>query len=175
MLPYGTVSDSLQIQGLCDLVQYQQQTQDPNRHHTALQILQNAEGDISQLIEELENAIRRHSRKGKASKTPVDSEALNNGTTSHNKESGHETLPHEEETTILEEEQAVRRRTLNQRLRETRLLLHRIKFLQGDVYHVLDNQHSSEESYGVANEIRRELLKGSLLSSNGCRSQLTKA
>lgn len=146
------------------MAQYQQQTQDPNRHHIALQMLQNAEGDISQLIEELENAIRRYSGKGKASKTPVDSEALNNGPTSNNKENGHETSPHEEKTTTsLEEEKAVRRRTLNQRLRETRLVLHRIKFLQGDVYHVLDNQYSSEESYGIANEIRRELLKGSLL------------
>jgi len=156
------------------LAEYQQQTQDPNRHHTALQTLQNAEGDINQLIEELENAIRRYSGKGKVSKTSVGSDALNNGTTSHNKENEHETSPHEEETTIPEDEQAVRRRSLNQRLRETRLVLHRIKFLQGDIYHVLDNQHSSEESYGVANEIRRELLKGSLLSSNDCKSQLIK-
>jgi len=159
MLPYGIISDNLQIQGLCDLAQYQQQTQDPNRHHTALQTLQNAEGDIGQLIEELENTIQRCSGKGKVSKTSIDLEALNNGTTSDNQENGHATSPHEEKTTP-EEEQAVRRRSLNQRLRETRLVLHRIKFLQGDVYHVLDNQHSSEESYGVANEIRRELLKG---------------
>lgn len=152
------------------MAQYQQQTQDPNRYHTALQTLMHAERDVSQLLEELHNAIRRHTEKGK---TPIDTEAPDNGTSAGNKEKERENSSHEEETTTAGEEHNTRRRTLQQRLRETRLVLHRIKFLQGDVYHVLDSQHPSEESYRVADEIRRELLKGSLPPSDNCRSQPT--
>lgn len=152
------------------MAQYQQQTQDPNRYHTALQTLMHAERDVSQLLEELHNAIRRHTEKGKA---PIDTQVPDNGTSAGNKEKERENSSHEEETTTAGEEHITRRRTLQQRLRETRLVLHRVKFLQGDVYHVLDSQHPSEESYRVADEIRRELLKGSLPPSDNRRSQPT--
>ena len=54
------------------------------------------------------------------------------------------------------------RGALKSRLREARLTLHRIKFLLGDVYHVLGGVHSTSEdaAYEVAEQIRRDLLKG---------------
>lgn len=54
-----------------------------------------------------------------------------------------------------------KRGALRNRLRECRLVLHRVKFLQGDVYHVLGDSHSplENDAYGAAEVIRRELLK----------------
>lgn len=54
------------------------------------------------------------------------------------------------------------RSALQNRLRECRLTLHRVKFFQGDVYHCLGGDYSASEdaAYDAAEEIRRELLKG---------------
>lgn len=59
------------------------------------------------------------------------------------------------------EEHAVKRRALVQRLRECNLVLHKVMFLKGDVYHVLGEQHSKDEdtAYQKAEELRKRLLK----------------
>lgn len=162
------------------MAQYQQQTQEPNRYHQALQTLQAAEQDVNRLIEEHEIAIRQHREKGEALKTQVlalpqddlqepSQHELNEepGTSEKGKEREHS--PGDDFAgTSVGEEHATKRRALQQRLREVRLVLHRIKFLQGDVYHVLGGQYtaSETEAYGIAEEIRRDLLKGmSSLSS----------
>lgn len=56
---------------------------------------------------------------------------------------------------------AAKKRGLQQRLRECRLLMHRIKFLQGDVWHVRGDMHAAAEkdAYDIAEQIRRLLLK----------------
>jgi len=48
------------------------------------------------------------------------------------------------------------------RLREAELLLHKVTFLIGDVYHTLGTKYSKEEesAYAKAELIRRKLLKG---------------
>jgi E3 ubiquitin-protein ligase SHPRH len=60
------------------------------------------------------------------------------------------------------EEHAIKRRSFRQRLRECRVTLHRVKFLQGDVYHILGASHSPAEdaAYEAAEKIRSDLLKG---------------
>lgn len=59
------------------------------------------------------------------------------------------------------QEHGIKRRALQQRLRESNVTLHRVKFLQGDVYHVLGGSHSAAEdaAYAAAEEIRRSLLR----------------
>lgn len=59
------------------------------------------------------------------------------------------------------QEHGIKRRALQQRLRESNVTLHRVKFLQGDVYHVLGGSHSAAEdaAYAAAEEIRRNLLR----------------
>jgi E3 ubiquitin-protein ligase SHPRH len=59
------------------------------------------------------------------------------------------------------EEHGIKRRALQHRLRECFITLHRVKFLQGDVYHVLGSSHGPDEdsAYANAEEIRRNLLK----------------
>lgn len=52
-----------------------------------------------------------------------------------------------------------KRAALKQRLREGRLLMHRVHFLLGDVQHVLGDTVMEEASYEAAERLRRELLK----------------
>lgn len=62
------------------------------------------------------------------------------------------------------EEYVTRRGALQHRLREIKIVLHKVKFLQGDVCHMLGEDHSSAEAeaYDAAEAIRRDLLKGML-------------
>ncbi|KAG5651062.1 hypothetical protein H0H81_009997, partial [Sphagnurus paluster] len=55
-----------------------------------------------------------------------------------------------------------KRGALQNRLRECLIVLHRAKFLQGDIYHALGPDSAQEEdaAYSAAEKIRRELLKG---------------
>lgn len=59
------------------------------------------------------------------------------------------------------EEHLHKSRALQQRMRDCYLLLHRVKFLQGDIYHWIGESKVTEESaaYKAADEIRSKLLK----------------
>ena len=52
-------------------------------------------------------------------------------------------------------------RALQQRLRDCYLTLHKVKFLQGDIYHWMGESKVVEEevAYGAADGIRKKLLK----------------
>ncbi|KAH9001925.1 SNF2 family N-terminal domain-containing protein [Lactarius hatsudake] len=71
--------------------------------------------------------------------------------------SDHEGLP----KTAAGEEHVHKSRALQQRLRECYLTLHRVKFLQGDVYHWMGESKAGEEAaaYGAADGLRNKLLK----------------
>lgn len=71
--------------------------------------------------------------------------------------SDHEGLP----KTAAGEEHVHKSRALQQRLRECYLTLHRVKFLQGDVYHWMGESKAGEEAaaYGAADGLRSKLLK----------------
>lgn len=58
-------------------------------------------------------------------------------------------------------EHILKRVTLVKRLRDCNLVLHKVKFLQGDVYHVLGTSYSDAEdaAYAAAERLRRDLLK----------------
>lgn len=124
------------------------------------------------MIEELQNAIREQQEKGNTLKrgasippqnhsneVDVEPEKNNKG-----KEREHSPTPIYEDPSVAAaaEEHATKLRGLQQRLKEIRLVLHRIKFLQGDVYHVLGGQHAESESqaYEIADQIRKDILKG---------------
>ena len=63
--------------------------------------------------------------------------------------------------TVAGEEHAHKSRALQQRLRECYLTLHRVKFLQGDVYNWIGESKAVEEAaaYEAAGGIRSKLLK----------------
>jgi len=59
------------------------------------------------------------------------------------------------------EEHVHKSRALQQRLRDCYLTLHRVKFLQGDMYHWMGERKVVEElgAYKAADELRSKLLK----------------
>lgn len=59
------------------------------------------------------------------------------------------------------EDHKVKRMALLARLRECLIVLHRVKFLQGDVYHVLGSSYAEKEdaAYADAESLRKDLLK----------------
>ncbi|KAF9447638.1 hypothetical protein P691DRAFT_671107 [Macrolepiota fuliginosa MF-IS2] len=172
------------VQGLCVLAQYQQQTQDPTRYQTALQTLQTAEREVDRLIQELQAAIQEHNERGKAFKNRASTSSrgdddegnVEHGKSQKGKERERSPGPDDDDDdddddgddddasvmAAAAEEHTIKLRALQQRLKEARLVLHRVKFLQGDVHHVLGDQHAASEiqAYGIADEIRRDLLKG---------------
>jgi E3 ubiquitin-protein ligase SHPRH len=58
------------------------------------------------------------------------------------------------------DEHRTKRSAIKQRLRECRLLLHKVNFLQGDVFHVLGKSEEEDAAYQAADELRHQLLKG---------------
>ncbi|TFK26931.1 hypothetical protein FA15DRAFT_666880 [Coprinopsis marcescibilis] len=63
--------------------------------------------------------------------------------------------------TLAGKEHRTKTATFKMRLREAKLLMHRVKFLHGDVYHMLGHEFSAkeDEAYADAEGIRRDLLK----------------
>lgn len=59
------------------------------------------------------------------------------------------------------EEHRHKKQALTARLRENNIVMHRIHFLLGDVYHVLGESYEKQEneSYAAAEDIRKKLLQ----------------
>lgn len=144
-----------------------------------------AEKEAGKLIAKVERAIMEHNEKGEILKKAAD--ALKEPTNLEqdavaidvidkgkgralerdlSPDSEADSEDHDLPRTPAGQEHGVKTRALRQRLRESRVVLHRVKFLQGDVYHVLGKTHSDAEdkAYAAAEEIRRDLLKSKQLS-----------
>lgn len=63
-----------------------------------------------------------------------------------------------------EEEDVGKRNVIARSLREAEILLHKVTFFMGDLYHTLGAKYSKEEdsAYAKAELIRKKLLKGNL-------------
>ena len=136
-----------------------------------------AETGANKLIEEIKTVIAEHQEKGEVLKKEAATlrELRNPETVEQSNDKGKGKAPQRENSPSsdanLEDddlpktpagvEHGIKRRALQQRLRECNVTLHRVKFLQGDVYHVLGESHSTMEdsAYATAEEIRRGLLK----------------
>jgi E3 ubiquitin-protein ligase SHPRH len=173
------------VQALIQLAQLQQHDKsDRARYQHSLEVLLVAEREAVQMVEEIKAVISEHDVKGQLLKKDAavlqESRSLNTDE-SHvaeaapvdngkGKEKEHDPVDDSslEEThtpdlpkTPAGEEHAVKRRALVHRLRECNLVLHKVFFLKGDVYHVLGESYSKDEdvAYGNAEELRRKLLK----------------
>lgn len=148
------------------------------RYQGALETLLAAEQEADKLIAEVERAMAEHEEAGEALKAahPKVLEAMAD-TAAEGNEKGKgkaaerdgspdsdDSEDHDMPKTPAGVEHGIKKRALRQRLRESRVVLHRVKFLQGDVYHVLGGAHAGAEdkAYAVAEEIRRDLLKSKL-------------
>ena len=149
------------------------------RYLRASQMLLQAEKEADQLMNDLKAAIAEHDAKGnelkkeaallKASRAPSSEDELEKGkgkapardeTPAFDEGSMDSDLPN----TAIGEEHGIKRRALQQRVRECYIAMHRIKFLQGDVYHVMGDARAAEEdaAYSTAEELRHKLLKSKI-------------
>ena len=184
------INGACQVQLMIRSAQLHQHDEDnPNRYQIALDTLLAAEQQIKDQITEIMNVLADHDEKGKIMKEEAAAlrkarkEALGAVVPGNDKGKGKarevsEELSEDEDEDDEDEHEdpedkglpktpagkqhKAQRGALKSRLREARLILHRIKFLLGDVYHVLGGVHSTSEdaAYEVAEQIRRDLLKG---------------
>lgn len=163
-----------------------------NRYQSSLKILQAAAKETDKYIEDIRDTLAKHDAIGKEMKEetallreerteepPVDSEKgkgkevvkLDDQDADNDNDASEEDL--EEKglpKTPAGEEHRHKRAALKQRLREGRLLLHRVHFLLGDTYHVLGDTPMEEASYERAEGLRRELLRSTSASKFVSRS-----
>ncbi len=160
----------MQVQAIVRLAQLKQHdNNDHNRHHRSLELLLAAEKEANKLIDEIELAITEHDVRGDLLKKEAAARRASQPELPSRKGKERELswTPSEDTDddglprTPAGEEHGIKRRALQQRLRESRMVLHRVKFLQGDTYHVLGDSFAAEESaaYAECEEMRRNLLK----------------
>ncbi|KAJ7453930.1 hypothetical protein B0H11DRAFT_2176342 [Mycena galericulata] len=183
---WNTVVDDCKskIQGLIRMAQLQQHGQDKNRYQHCLETLLLAEQETFKLINEIEGVLAAHEANKTAPGKELDAdleqrtepEATTNASpTDKGKgkerqrslsplsdlESDDDDDDEDSSRTAAAKEHRAKRTGLKHRLRDCRLVMHRVKFLQGDVYHMLGASQSVKENaaYGEAETIRRTLLK----------------
>ncbi|KAF8731589.1 hypothetical protein AX14_004659 [Amanita brunnescens Koide BX004] len=165
------------------------------RYPLALQTLNDAEKQANELMGELATAIDEHRAAGEvlkkeaaARRESLSAKTGEASTPTANKGKGKErevseiSSASEDEDSDVKglprnpegEEYVTRRGALQHRLREIKIVLHKVKFLQGDVYHMLGEDHSSAEAeaYDAAEAIRRDLLKVSEAEAMRAMTQL---
>jgi E3 ubiquitin-protein ligase SHPRH len=165
-----------------------------NRYQSALKTLDLAEKDTLKHLEEIQTTLAKHDAKGKEMKAEAArlrqarARASSPEVTVTQKGKGKERerfsddedededeeIEHDGEVDSEEkdlpktpagEEHRTRRRAIKQRLREGQLVLHRVKFLQGDVFHVLGKSADEDAAYQAAENLRHGLLKSPFISA----------
>ena len=159
---------------------YQKHEQHHHRYRLALGTLLTAEKETNDLIKDVEAALNQHEEAGKALKQRARSHGddvevadENHGVISEDKGKARAvTVSTEGEDNAPKnaamEEHAVKKRALQQRLRECQITLHKVYFLQGDVYHVLERTNEETVAYGKAEDLRRVLLRSMYLVHLAC-------
>ncbi|KAF8153782.1 SNF2 family N-terminal domain-containing protein [Crassisporium funariophilum] len=165
------------IQSLVRYAQLQQQDgSNGARYQHTLKTLQSAETETHKHSQEIQSALAKHDIKGKAMKEeasllrqtrdisidPTDNKGkgkYRERTEDSESEDGDDPEEDDLPKTPAGEEHRAKRRAIKQRLREAQLLLHRVKFLQGDVHHVLGNAPEEDAAYQAAENLRRDLLR----------------
>ncbi|KII84144.1 hypothetical protein PLICRDRAFT_179819 [Plicaturopsis crispa FD-325 SS-3] len=181
----------LKVQSLIRRAQLQQHhNADRTRHRRALDTLLQAEKETNELIKEVTAALGEHELKGEALKKETaarrealkgrDKDALADKGKGKARERSSSATPSDDDEsedgdvpkTPAGEAYTNKRRALQQRVRESRVLLHRVKFLQGDVCHVL-GAPEEDAAYAAAEEIRRDLLKTTAQSASRAMTDLS--
>lgn len=120
-----------------------------------METLLTAEAEANALIGDLNTALEILNSQSKSNSLEQDT----SGDNTTEKGKGKESPP---DGRNGEDDDAGKRGGIANRLREADLLLHKVTFLMGDMYHTLGTKYSKEEeeAYAKAELIRRKLLKG---------------
>lgn len=124
-----------------------------------METLLTAEIEATALIEDLNAALEKLILQSSKSNPPEQDASDDDATGDDAKGKGKEK---ESSPDTREDDDAGKRSGITNRLREAELLLHKVTFLMGDIYHTLGVKYSKEEesAYEKAELIRRKLLKG---------------
>ena len=120
-----------------------------------METLLTAEIEANALIEDLNAALEKLNLQSRSNSLEQDASGDNGEGKGKEKESP-------PDPRVGEDDDAGKRGGIANRLREAELLLHKVTFLMGDIYHTLGAKYSKEEESAYANAelIRRKLLKG---------------
>lgn len=120
-----------------------------------METLLTAEIEANALIEDLNAALEKLNLQSRSNSLEQDASGDNGEGKGKEKESP-------PDPRVGEDDDAGKRGGIANRLREAELLLHKVTFLMGDIYHTLGAKYSKEEesAYAKAELIRRKLLKG---------------
>ncbi|KAH9964865.1 SNF2 family N-terminal domain-containing protein [Russula dissimulans] len=146
------------------------------RPQRCLEILLRAEKEVQEMISDILSVIADHDAKEVELKAKAAALRAEIGVSRHmepkddDDESDNGGLP----KTPAGEEHIHKSRALQQRLRDCYLTLHRVKFLQGDIYHWMGERKVVEEAvaYKAAEELRSKLLKFTEESAKRAMAQL---
>ncbi|KAI9509909.1 SNF2 family N-terminal domain-containing protein [Russula earlei] len=140
------------------------------RAQNCLEILLRAEKEAEEIISDVVSVITDHDAKGAELKAKSTSRRMAIGVERHVDDDDPTLSGNSDDNTSDDgglpktpagEEHLHKSRALQQRLRDCYLTLHRVKFLQGDMYHWMGESRVAEEAtaYKAADEIRSKLLK----------------
>ncbi|KAJ3551190.1 hypothetical protein NM688_g4853 [Phlebia brevispora] len=180
----------LKVQALTVVAQLQQhEEQQINRYQLALDNLLQAEKDMTKLIAEIQTVLDQHEEAGRilreqnaaesqeqANGAPTDEpkgktkQKASRPSSADSEDGDDDGLPHD----AAGEEHRNKKRALQQRLRECQVVMHKVQFLKGDVYHVLGERYMDDENkaYTSAEELRRVLLKSTENAARRAMAQL---
>jgi len=184
LLSIALLMNLIQIQGLIRQAQLVQRDEEmPDARQVALELFKVAENEITSHMTEINHLLQQHHAKGEILKKEAAAhQAQVSSSTNKGKEKEKEqdkdddTEDDDDEEDNVEDrgipktpagkEHKAKTHSLKARLREAKLVLHQIKFLMGDVYHVLERSKEEDEAYQAADDLRKELLKSELVSSS---------
>ncbi|KAK7460694.1 hypothetical protein VKT23_009409 [Stygiomarasmius scandens] len=187
-------------QGLVMIAQLQQmESRSKNQFNEVLETLNAAEKETLKVRQEIESALAEHKAKGEILKKEAAAlraqrgpgPGLNDTGKGKGKEremsplsgSEEEEYDDEEDDEDAEDDKGLpktpagkehrdRGKALRQRLREIQIVLHRVKFLQGDVYHNLAQAAHEEKAYEDAEGLRKNILKFTAQKAEEIMSQI---
>lgn len=138
--------------------QLQQKNQaDLARYHHALDTLLTAEIEANALIDDLKGVLENLNSQASKSNPREQATSDDKKGKGKEKEASPDHQPGEED-----EDDIAKRNGIARGLREAEIILHKVTFFTGDLYHTLGAKYSKEEdsAYAKAELIRKKLLKG---------------
>ncbi|KAL0952896.1 hypothetical protein HGRIS_007114 [Hohenbuehelia grisea] len=148
-----------------------------NNHQEALKILNVAEVDARSLVQDVKDAIAALDSKRPGGGSEIATDDTQDADKGKGKGREVDSPQSDDSDSDLRgpeyEDYLVRRRALLLRLREASLTLHRVRFLQGDVYHNLGRSDEEIAAYGEAEFLRDSLLKTPQTEAQRSMAQLT--
>ncbi|KIY47840.1 hypothetical protein FISHEDRAFT_44377 [Fistulina hepatica ATCC 64428] len=151
------------------------------RYQKSLELLEAAGKDVENLCREVEDALLVLNDNNDASITAnkcaetesVDAKGKGRGREVDDDRSDDEiSSDYGGQESLAETHMRIKKQALQSRLRECRMVLHRVWFLKGDIFHMLGNTDAENQAYANAQQIRHNLLKATAADAMRAMAEL---